>query len=880
MSNLMSSLPSSTIRGITLNNQHFDLFEIIDDKTKTDEEKMSEVVKYLESCREIKKTEFTVGKLIVTYADYTAQKLSMPLEEKIKLLQTIRDNIEDVFDREKMVRVLNQAGFSNSEQINDTLMEATDNQLTRIKEGITDFIVLDGNGNIDKNRTYVKVNAFYEHVISEENGRKLYNRIDLDDIASPTCYMTIQKNSTRPRKLYKAIRFCEEHGMSAKINSAFFYLHSHYPSNPSLKKESDLISYYEKYFDDISKRISDTSIEEIDIFNEFVYRDQPQIVGENDIQYAERHNGMHAILPLETICDLVKTAREKMPNISFLYNDDGWEKPEKREGIFREIERIRHNEEYPHQLINSIGMQFHTSINIDIEEIRRAVEECKQRFPDLNVNITELDIGEQISGFDYKNATPEELEAAKMVSSVRKKQIMSEILKLAEEGKISEVTLWSQSDEMCFKGKESGASLNRYDASTNTYSGQEIELTLEEKEEYNSSMQVVLKNIVFKLAKEFKTDNIKAFEKLLLEYMPEAQKYYLDHKQEITDMLKMQTGKPVQDFNLHTHTQRCGHAAEFTEDFEYVNQAIKAGMKTLAFTDHMPFPETENVEPNVRMLYQELPDYLASIEYLKREYEGLIDVKSGFEFEYLPEFEEHLNMLKSKSDLMVLGQHFVKGKNGERVYIDHGKISNENLKQYSDLVLNAIRSGYPNIIAHPDIFMRGRTSWGPEEEAVAIQICETAARANIPLEINMGEIGKNRRRVDKNLPESEQIKQITSMIKAPCRDFWKVAMEKGCMVLYGKDAHSPTQLSEDMDYEIVKEVLGEDLLEKLNFVTLDENGRFKPIQKLTETPVVPIEKTDIQQLASSPEIDVPNQTLDSLIVKMNEKDGEKVNDNH
>lgn len=39
--------------------------------------------------------------------------------------------------------------------------------------------------------------------------------------------------------------------------------------------------------------------------------------------------------------------------------------------------------------------------------------------------------------------------------------------------------------------------------------------------------------------------------------------------------------------NYHTHTFRCKHADG--EDKEYVEAAIKAGIKTLGFSDHCPW---------------------------------------------------------------------------------------------------------------------------------------------------------------------------------------------------------------------------------------------------------------------------------------------------
>ena len=39
--------------------------------------------------------------------------------------------------------------------------------------------------------------------------------------------------------------------------------------------------------------------------------------------------------------------------------------------------------------------------------------------------------------------------------------------------------------------------------------------------------------------------------------------------------------------NFHTHTTRCNHAAG--EDRQYVEEAIKGGLKVLGFSDHSPY---------------------------------------------------------------------------------------------------------------------------------------------------------------------------------------------------------------------------------------------------------------------------------------------------
>lgn len=850
MSGLISNLPDEITKGITLNYQHIDLFTILDDKEKSDETKKVEVIEYLKKCKELEKVNRRSQNLVSAYTAYVAEKLG--IEDTQKLEKLISGNLQSVFDRKKLIKVLAENGYQNPEQLNDTFMEATDVVMNRTKEGITSFLVYDESGEIDENKSFKKVTAFYSYVVSGE-----YNRINFDDIASPTSYMAIQPDFVRPRKLKQALAFCDNHNLSAKINSAFFYLHSHYPESIALNSREELIKYYETYFNSISEVIDASSVESYDIFNEFVYRNQPQIVqtqnGE-DVQYGERHNGIHSILKTEDFCNLVKKFREQTPNLEFVYNDDGWEIPEKREGIFRKIEEIINNEDYEGQLINAIGMQFHTSVNIDISQIQRAVEEARKRFPNLNINITELDVTKNIEGFDYRIAQPHEIEAARRIANFKQKQIMNEIKKLADSGEISELTLWSQSDEMAFRGNQS--SMVNYNSKAISYSGKNIEYTEEELLNYKTDMEIVARNVAITLAKQVKSGSLEGYKKLLEKggYMREAIEYFETHQEEILAILQENEIEPVQPFNLHTHTMRCGHAGMFTEDFEYVHEAIKAGMKVLAFTDHVPFPKGQK-DFGMRMDYEELEDYLASIKYLRQEYKGVIDIQSGFEFEYIPELEEHLLELKSKSDYMILGQHFVIDENDKKIDIQGRRPTDSDLELYAQSIERAVEIGIPDIIAHPDIYLRssgkGEADYHmtEKEREIAERICQICADNNIPLEMNMGEILRNGRRIRNLDPE-----EIRKMIKTPSREFWKIAADKGCRVLFGKDAHNPNQISEDRDYEIARMLVGDEIFRKLDFMTLADVAKTQSKVSIEE----------VEEIASSTNVTELNQATNYL----------------
>lgn len=289
---------------------------------------------------------------------------------------------------------------------------------------------------------------------------------------------------------------------------------------------------------------------------------------------------------------------------------------------------------------------------------------------------------------------------------------------------------------------------------------------------------------------------------------------------------KTNTQKSRQDFCYHTHTRRCGHA-EDVEDEKYVQEAIKGGINRLAFTDHMPTPTPDYIKTTrkVRMYMTEVGSYLSSIEHLKEKYKGQIDVESGFEFEYSDDLEQHLIDLKSITDKMILGQHFVVDKNGNKHVFRGGIASDEMLDLYAEAIITAIDKGLPDIIAHPERFMISRESFGEKEEQISRLICRKAIETGIPLEINMGEPLDNLK--ESNMSTDELRKKVAY----PKREFWKIVLDESkkalkngrdpIKVVYGKDAHSSDRMSETRDYELVDSIIGTDILKELYFVKSD-----------------------------------------------------------
>lgn len=283
----------------------------------------------------------------------------------------------------------------------------------------------------------------------------------------------------------------------------------------------------------------------------------------------------------------------------------------------------------------------------------------------------------------------------------------------------------------------------------------------------------------------------------------------------------------MQNFNYHTHTYRCRHADMNYNDEEYVIDLIKMGFKKMAFTDHCPEKEEIDKRSKMRMKYNERIGYLESIKRLKEKYADKIEIQSGYEVEYLPGQEENLKELKEETDKIILGQHFIYDNDKKLKVFDKNKFfTDEEIIRFAEYIEEAMRLGIPDIIAHPDIYMLSRKSFGVVEEKVANMICMAAEKYNIPLEINLGNIFNStyfENRILNNLPLEKQKEKLINVIY-PCKGFWNVARNYNVKVLYGIDAHYRGQIVLWNELlELVHEILGEEIISKLNFV---ENENF------------------------------------------------------
>ncbi len=795
----------NNVRGITLSSQQIDLFNIIE-QAQSREEAVKKVYEYLDGILQANK----MSKEMNLQRLNTAQKIKRVVDEKVISVPNKDEFLKFLLGNAMQIR----ANWDQKESL-EKLFEGKDIDTTYIDtildmkkyfahqtHGILTFLV-DKDGQtinpdsevieVDKQKTYQKVEALYEYIVGNlENGDNRFNRLTLDGqgkFGTVAGVMQTEKeaqakpNEYNLQPLIQGYEFARNHNMDIRINALVFF--KDFPDRligESADAYKTALESYGKAISFVANEYAAKGVPTtIDMFNEFADYNAP---------FSERTNNWMSKLSVEDLCKIALTLKQEMPDVDFGYNDWNFENPDKRKTIFEVIRKIQEFERQNNcKIIDHIGTQCHTSIN-DIEELRKSIEELQQF--GLPVDITELDISKGLKGVDYERATQEELRAIRKYEQKLQNDMMKMMSEFVRDGKVRGITSWSITDELCCDfcdGKQASVTDMSYDSKTGfTFSGKdmdkEIEMTLEE-------MQLIQEHIL--RIRESK-------------------------KQEINQ-------NPTQDFCFHTHTQRCGHGAKDTGDKEWVKNAIKGGIKKLAFTDHIPLPDGMNHKANSRMDIAEVESYLTSIHYLQEKYKGQIEIESGFEFEYSDRDLAHLQELKSKTDKMVLGQHFVIDDSGKEYEITRGKggkqISDEVLDLYAESIISAMDKDLPDVIAHPDLFMQARDSFGAKEEEITRAICRKAIEKGIPLEINFGKIASK-------VESKMLLDELKKRIPYPSPEFWKIVAEEtriakengqDLFVIYGKDAHSPQQLSTEKDYEIARAIIGEQILEQLHIVT-------------------------------------------------------------
>ena len=252
------------------------------------------------------------------------------------------------------------------------------------------------------------------------------------------------------------------------------------------------------------------------------------------------------------------------------------------------------------------------------------------------------------------------------------------------------------------------------------------------------------------------------------------------------------------DYNLHTHTKRCGHA--IGEDEEYVLSAIKAGIKILGFSDHSPVKFSDGREQSHSVKTYEARGYVQSIRSLGEKYSDKIELHVGFEMEYYPTYFKDMVALarEAGAEYLILGQHAIYDGS---VFTHRTTESEEWFCETVRCTLEGMKSGVFSYVCHPDLMnFRGD---GRLYEREMRRIARASRELDLPLEINLLGIREGR--------------------CYPSERFFEIAADEGSPITVGIDAHSPSAL---LDTEAAS--VADWLIKKhrLNYVGMAEMRKF------------------------------------------------------
>ncbi len=226
---------------------------------------------------------------------------------------------------------------------------------------------------------------------------------------------------------------------------------------------------------------------------------------------------------------------------------------------------------------------------------------------------------------------------------------------------------------------------------------------------------------------------------------------------------------------FHVHTYRCGHMHDDKKEWEYIEKAIELGATEIWFTDHAPFPGNPF---NNRMMMEELPKYVATLRELKQRYAKQIDVKIGLEIEYLPNYHDYYEELRDSGnfDLLLLGQHFSLLSDGSYSFSMSDK--SDEPRVLADGMIEGMKSGFFQVVAHPDQIFRRKETWDRVCEQIANEIKTCAVDYGVILEKNVCNMIGKKKRCGYRL------------------EFWRNLSDK-VQTIYGMDAHSIVELEEN-----------------------------------------------------------------------------------
>ena len=231
--------------------------------------------------------------------------------------------------------------------------------------------------------------------------------------------------------------------------------------------------------------------------------------------------------------------------------------------------------------------------------------------------------------------------------------------------------------------------------------------------------------------------------------------------------------------DLHNHTTRCNHATGTVD--EYIQKAINLGIDIYGFSEHAPM----DFDKKYRISFEEMSSYESEIVQAKERYKDSIDIRLGYEVDFLPEYIDD-RVLNAKVDYLIGSVHFLDKwgfDNPEFIGQWQSRDIDDIYKEYFEAISAMAKSGIFDIVGHFDLIKVFKFLPKADIKILAKDALREIKKADMILEINSAGVRK---------PIGEAY---------PSKSILELAYEMDIPITFGSDAHSVEQVG--FAYEIV-----------------------------------------------------------------------------
>ncbi|MFX1357025.1 MAG: histidinol-phosphatase HisJ [Promethearchaeota archaeon] len=249
----------------------------------------------------------------------------------------------------------------------------------------------------------------------------------------------------------------------------------------------------------------------------------------------------------------------------------------------------------------------------------------------------------------------------------------------------------------------------------------------------------------------------------------------------------------------HTHNSLCKHAIGSVED--YIIEAIKKKLNIIGVSGHFPYEFLLESFPDIRgvpfeeyaMKMDEINGYLSNLEHLKEKNKQAIQIRIGFEIEFIENQVKYLNNYLKKYvtrlDYIIGSVHFLRESDGLFAFDDLKSIEKyKNYKsidiiflQYYKILQSMIKSTDFNfdIIGHFDLPKKFNKKAENKEIVMneVLSVLELIKKRKTTIELNTSGF---RRPIKEQYPSLEILNEVYNL---------------DISVLLGSDAHHPDEIA-------------------------------------------------------------------------------------